>query len=245
MAKTAWPLDDTPYVSQNLRLWHIGRTAGVVNATGSDFKVTPDGINVTVSPGFAHLKDAVGSYGSLVFGSTESEHLIGQVADTTDRYDYVSVRYTKSDNAVDIHYVVGTNQRPTPVRTSTVWELIVAIIHVRANSSSITANDIEDTRMNQELCGFCVDNLQQIPTDTYEEQLREFVTNEQSTFNVWFETIKGQLDEDAAGHLQNEIDEINTQLSALQSTVTTALAEINTKLESIVFWESLTEEEES
>ena len=46
MSQTAFPLDDTPYLAQDLRLWHIGRTTGIINATVTDFTVTPvDGIN--------------------------------------------------------------------------------------------------------------------------------------------------------------------------------------------------------
>lgn len=36
-----------------------------------------------------------------------------------------------------------------------------------------------------------------------------YMTAQQAAFEAWFDDIKGQLDEDAAGHIQNEIDSIN------------------------------------
>lgn len=209
MSQTAWPLDDTPYVAQDLRLWHIGRTAGIVNATGDDFAVTPvNGINVSVTPGFAYLNDAVGSYGGIVFGSTETEELSGQIADTNDRYDYVCVRYTKSSNAVELKYVVGTSNIPTPQRSETMWELIVAIIHVRASSESILQSDITDVRLNEAYCGLCVDTLTSIPTSGL-----------QSQFDSWFSNVKGQLSTDAAGNLQTQITQLQSDMSDLYNKI--------------------------
>lgn len=217
MSQTAFPLDDTPYLAQDLRLWHIGRTTGIINATGTDFTVTPvDGINVNVSPGFAYIRDAVGSYGGLVYGSTENVELTGQIADTNDRYDYVAVRYTKASNKVELKYVVGTTTKPSPVRTEQIWEIIVAIVHVRASSESILTTDITDTRMDSKYCGLCVDTLTKIPTDSYANQLAEFIQTNQSEFNTWFESIKGTLDGDTAAKLANQITTLQDKVTALE-----------------------------
>ena len=40
-----------------------------------------------------------------------------------------------------------------------------------------------------------------------------YMTAQQTAFETWFEAIKGQLSTDAAGHLQNEIDNINDALT--------------------------------
>lgn len=217
MSQTAFPLDDTPYLAQDLRLWHIGRTTGIINATGTDFTVTPvDGINVNVSPGFAYIRDAVGSYGGLVYGSTENVELTGQIADTNDRYDYVAVRYTKASNKVELKYVVGTTTKPSPVRTEQIWEIIVAIVHVRASSESILTTDITDTRMASKYCGLCVDTLTKIPTDSYAKQLQDFITSNETTFTDWFATIKDKLDGDTATKLANQITTLQDKVTALE-----------------------------
>jgi hypothetical protein len=42
------------------------------------------------------------------------------------------------------------------------------------------------------------------------------------SFETWFESMKGQLSDDAAGNLQNEIDNVNDSISAIsQGKVTT------------------------
>nr|DAH43173.1 MAG TPA: Receptor Binding Protein [Caudoviricetes sp.] len=48
------------------------------------------------------------------------------------------------------------------------------------------------------------------------ESMKEFQRQQQNTFNEWFADIKGQLSEDAAGKLQNEVDDHEARLSALE-----------------------------
>ena len=51
----------------------------------------------------------------------------------------------------------------------------------------------------------------------------EFETGQESEFNTWFEKMKGQLSEDAAGNLQN-------QITALDSKIGNAIQDLSTKL---------------
>lgn len=56
MAQKAYPLDNTKYLSEDVRLYHVGRTTGIFNATGDDLKVSASGgMNIKVSPGYAFL----------------------------------------------------------------------------------------------------------------------------------------------------------------------------------------------
>jgi len=50
----------------------------------------------------------------------------------------------------------------------------------------------------------------------YRTEIDQFESTQEQVFNTWFEFIRGQLDEDAAGHLQNEIDEIDSRLTILE-----------------------------
>ena len=43
MAQKAYPLDNTKYLSEDVRLYHVGRTTGIFNATGDDLKVSASG----------------------------------------------------------------------------------------------------------------------------------------------------------------------------------------------------------
>lgn len=57
--------------------------------------------------------------------------------------------------------------------------------------------------------------IETIKTD-YRTEITQFESTQQQVFTTWFEFIRGQLDEDAAAHLQNEITEIDTKLSLLE-----------------------------
>lgn len=48
---------------------------------------------------------------------------------------------------------------------------------------------------------------------------KEFQRVQQNAFNEWFADIKGQLDSDVAGHLQNQADEHESRLAALEKMV--------------------------
>ena len=48
--------------------------------------------------------------------------------------------------------------------------------------------------------------------DAMTATFNSYMTAQQTAFETWFDAIKGQLSQDAAGHLQNEIDEINDAL---------------------------------
>lgn len=54
-----------------------------------------------------------------------------------------------------------------------------------------------------------------IETD-YRTEITQFESTQQQVFTTWFEFIRGQLDGDAAAHLQNEITEIDTKLTLLE-----------------------------
>lgn len=49
-----------------------------------------------------------------------------------------------------------------------------------------------------------------IKTD-YRTEIDEFETQQEELFNTWFNFIKGQLGEDVAGNLQNQIDALDTK----------------------------------
>ena len=198
MAKTCFPLDDTNYLAKDLRLWHIGRTNGLINYTGNDFSVTPDeGMNVTLGPGYMYMFIGTKDPGGIIFGETEEQQLSGYVADAYVRYDYICIEYDAELNDAVPKFVKGTRDMPTPVRNETVYQNIVAVIRVKANASKIDQEDIIDTRMKEEYCGLAVDMLSKIPTDEYYNQ-----------FMAFMKTIEGTLGEDAAGNLLLQINQI-------------------------------------
>lgn len=51
---------------------------------------------------------------------------------------------------------------------------------------------------------------------TYEEHMTTYEGKQTAAFNTWFAGIKGKLNEDAAGSLQNQITEVDERLAALE-----------------------------
>ena len=177
MTQRAYPLDDTNYLAEDVRLFHVARTPGIFNVTGSDLQVSATGrMAVDVKPGYAFLLTAKGGVGGITYGSNATEGLTIPTAESTTRYDYIAVRYSKDTNNCVLVSVKGSGSKPTgPVRTASTYEIVLAIVRVRANASEITAEDIEDTRLNQAFCGLVIDGTDRIPTAGYEAQFNAFM----------------------------------------------------------------------
>lgn len=206
MAKTVFPLDDVNYYAKDMRVWHIGRTQGIINYTGNDLAVaSASGMNISITPGAAYLFTGSEEPGGIMYHNPDTETLTVDTASSTDRYDYICIEYSESENDANAKYVKGGASQPTPIRNATTYQLIIAVIRVRANAGSITNADITDTRMKEEFCGIAIDSLARIPTDQYDAQ-----------FNAFMKSIEGVLGNDAAGNLLNLINENKQRVIELE-----------------------------
>lgn len=57
--------------------------------------------------------------------------------------------------------------------------------------------------------------IETLKTD-YREEITEFEATQEQVFNTWFELIKGQLSEDVAGNLQNQITDNVERITLLE-----------------------------
>lgn len=209
MTQKAYPLNDTLYTAEDVRLFHVARHPGIFNATGTDLQVRAlGGLNIGVLPGYAFLLTGTEDIGGVTFGSTEEEGFTVDTPGSIRRYDYISVRYTKTSNTAQLLYVKGGTSYPTPVRNASTYELIVAIIEVPANASSITSANIIDVRLDEKYCGLVVDGTARVPTESMQEQ-----------FTAFMESIKNTLSSDAAGNLLNMINSVSSNLSQAQQKI--------------------------
>ena len=196
---------------------------------------TPD-MSVQVSAGYANLDGKLGYW-------NESNTLTLETASGVySRYDTIVLRRDNTNRRVSIEVVTGTassNPQPTaPTRTADIFELVLAEILVVAGATEITASKIEDKRPDDTVCGYVVAAVQ---TPDFSElyaqftaQAEEFMGEQAAEFLAWFDEMKDQLSEDAAGHLQNEIDDINNTIGVvpvgkdLQGEIDDIEIEINT-----------------
>lgn len=144
----------------------------------------------------------------------------------------------------ELYVVTGTAasspQPPALTRNNVVYELALATISVAANATSITAADITDERANTDVCGYVTNVLGQVDTSVINAQFQAFFEQtqentadwedaQQAAFTTWFDTIKGQLGEDAAGNLQNQIGVLSNLTTSKKSNLVDAINEVNAK----------------
>lgn len=144
----------------------------------------------------------------------------------------------------ELYVVTGTAasspQPPALTRNNVVYELALATISVAANATSITAADITDERANTDVCGYVTNVLGQVDTSVINAQFQAFFEQtqentadwedaQQAAFTAWFDTIKGQLGEDAAGNLQNQIGVLSNLTTSEKSNLVDAINEVNAK----------------
>ena len=221
---TAYPLNDTEYLAEDLRMFHAGRTPGLFNITGEDFEVkSAGGMNISVSNGLAFLKASSDGIGGIVYSPKDETTLTATVATNYTRYDYVAIRYDKISNSCSLVYQEGTQSMPTPIRNLEQYELIIAVVTLKASAGEITQEMIQDVRLNESYCGLTVDTLTNVPTQELYNQFQsfyervqkeneEFQNSNNEKFSKWFASVKDTLDSDTAGKLMNRIANVEQML---------------------------------
>lgn len=167
-------------------------------------------------------------------------------------------------------YYAGEGIPPEPEVSATIHEIVIAHISVKAGTTEITQDMIEDTRMDGDICGWVCGTVDQVDFSQIKAQFDKFFENYkeeilkqyglytdniellevqaknrydnmdmefsnyenmqkeniekwqqdtkgyvdgwilavQTEYFAWLDRIKDVLDENAAGHLQNEVDDL-------------------------------------
>ena len=156
-----------------------------------------------------------------------------------NRYTSIVLRADANARKITVQAVDGTySAQPTApniTRNSEIYELKLADIYVAAGAISISQAEITDTRLDNEVCGLVYCPVEHIDTESLYNQIQTDLTNfrnisqkefdawfsafissangniseYENSFLVWFEHMKDQLSEDAAGNLQLQIDNLN------------------------------------
>ena len=176
--------------------------------TADDLRVKANGgMKVGITPGYAFLLTAENGVGGITYGNDAEVVFTVDTASTTLRYDYISVRYSKSTNKCELIYVKGSGTKPTyAVRGASQYEIILAIIQVPANAESIQARDIIDTRLDENLCGLTIDGMIKLPTDGMNAQFLDFM-----------KFIQDKLGEDEGGKLLQMIQTLEAKQAELEA----------------------------
>ena len=172
-------------------------SSGVRRSGDDDLKVTANGLTLKVGIGRAWIN------GHWLNNDTVYTVATVTAPVGTSRIDGVFVRLdtNTSVRAVSIVYREGTySAAPAPVRTGGIYELMLAKITVAEGATNVT---VKDMRPNKTVCGWV----------TTPVGYDDYFTSLDNEFDVWFDAMKGQLSEDAAGNLQNQINIQNYNIS--------------------------------
>ena len=240
---------DRTYDADSFSEW-LGKffTTGVFNG---DLQVTPaSGMVVNVGSGYANIN------GKVRFFDTDTSITISPASGVYPRIDTIVVRADYTNREIALAYVTGSysgnNPQPTaPTRNASMYEIVLAQILVSAGSTEVTTASITDTRPDSTVCGWVTGTVDHVAVDQITEQA-------QAQFEAWFEHMKGQLSEDAAGNLQLQIDALDTRIDGIDAeigdtdistigdgTVTGAVSALNNGLTSlennpVIVWKSTT-----
>lgn len=149
-----------------------------------------------------------------------------EAADSMDRIDRVILRHddAKTVRKPDVIILKGTPsnspQAPNITRNETQYDIVLADVRIRANSSVVTNTQITSQRLNTDLCGIITGTIKEVNTNDLYNQIKsdlsQFKESEQTEFLEWFESIKGKLGEDQAGNLQLQIDDLDSITEILE-----------------------------
>ena len=228
---------DRTYNAQDMSEMFLGLISdGVYSSIGNQLAVEPNsGMTVQINTGRGYFN------GHWV--KNDSEYL--QAIEGSDvllkRYCAVCVRVDDSDEVrsatLNFKYSeFATNPiRPEMERSELVNEFCLAYILINAGATEITAADIEDTRGDNNLCGWVHGLIEQIDTTTLWNQFKAeweqfmeskesdsaaWFAQQQADFLAWYNNLQTNLEGDVAATLtskvqtlEGEMDNVKTELS--------------------------------
>lgn len=212
-----------------------------------------DGMTCSMSGGYANADGKVRFFDEDVQLALQNAHA------TYDRIDTIVIERNDVDREITAKVVTGTysaEPEPTaPVRTGGVYQLVVAQIYIAAGTVRVTQDLITDKRPDTSVCGYV---MCAVDTPDFSELYAQFEAQADdvietrtaevddwydvttAAFAAWFESIRDQLDTDQAGHLQNQIDDINDRLgSIVQHSAFTVAVENN---QFVLYWHGAEDE---
>ena len=165
-----------------------------------------DNMTISVATGNANIN-------GYSYENTETLTLDIEEADSElNRIDSVIVRLDLTNRQITTMILQGsyatTPSQPSITRTGTIYDLRLANILVSAGATRITTEMITDTRFGND-CGNVTQAVLELDTS-------EIFAQYESWFNQWFSNLQDQLDDNQAGHLQNEIDGIDSRVETIE-----------------------------
>ena len=185
-------------------------TDGVYESVGNKLAVQPNsGMTIQIASGRGWFNKR------WVENSTPYTLTIESADVTLNRYAAVCIKVDNTDSVrnatpyIKYSEYATTAVKPIMTRTDTVKEYCLAYVYIPANTKTITASLIEDTRGNNDLCGWVTGLIEQLSTTT-------LFTQWQSIFDNWFNNLGDLINENTETMLVNALP--NSTIITLSST---------------------------
>lgn len=148
-----------------------------------------------------------------------------------ERIDSIIIQWNLANREITAYVKKGefsiTPIAPSLERTDSIYELSVAEVYVNAGATNITQADITDKRPDSSVCGWVTGLFEVVDSEELfiqqQTALGNWFAQQQVAFDNWFANIQGTLSGDVAGALQNQINEINSELSSAGAVTETVL----------------------
>jgi hypothetical protein len=201
------------------------------------------GMTVSIQPGYCNLFGKVGLF------EVANSITLDAASSIYPRIDTIVVERTDADRVISLKKITGVYSGDSPQPTAPIWsvsdgvyQLVLAQIYVGAGASAITQANITDTRALSSICGYITGTVEEVDFSQFAAQFtayfnefksgnqadfEEWMDAQETDFMAWYDRMKDQLSEDAAGHLQQEIDgkeDLPTILTATLTAGQTSLA---------------------
>lgn len=181
--------DRTYNAQQMSRIFEGLITTGVYASVGNKMAVQPnDGMAIQIATGRGWFNQ------HWVSNDTEYIQTLEESDVILNRYCAVCVRVddTESERSATPYFKYSefatSPDKPTMERGENVNEYCLAYVYIRAGAEEITEADIEDTRGDNELCGWVTGLIEQLSTTT-------LFTQWSALFNDWFNNLHELINE--------------------------------------------------
>lgn len=197
----------------------VGNALQVVQSSGG-------GMNLIVKSGGSILK------GRVYLNTDDLALSVPVASNMQDRIDSIVVRLDITGRQITLAYKQGNT---SVERTDLVWELQLATITVPRNAVNITNANITDKRADDSVCGYsspfekvsvsgleqqyeamlqqAFDSFQGAANDN-QDSLEQLLTDQNATFQQWLSNLQSQLDDNQAGNIQNQLDDLTPNAEA-------------------------------
>lgn len=208
MSIITYPLNGIDYDAAAAELYNSTRLSGVYANSGNlDASIT-DSREITIGTGIAWIQN--GTFTGKVIGVTDEIVLTFDNADSVlDRIDRVVLQFDRAANASNIIIKKGTpaSSPAAPVRSTTpaLYELVLYDVAVNHGTTSISAADITDQRLNEDLCGLMRDGVTGLPTATLQAQVEALINELETAIEA---ALAGGIPAHASSHASGGSDPI-------------------------------------